>query len=171
MGFYNWPLLSWFRGPRNSLKSPSPNKITFILLDAISSFAVDQTKWLVFRIIHVFRIPWSFEGARRLVDLDFLGKRPKLPSAKLTWQWKIHFSVGNASSNGPFSIAMLVYRNVCSSSSPQKQSIRRLSEKPWSLPKERVIRHPIASDIIGMSNFPSSHKTPKEDAKWAAHQL
>ena len=26
----------------------------------------------------------------------------------------------------------------------------------------------LASDIIGMSNFPSSHKTPNEDAKWAA---
>ena len=26
----------------------------------------------------------------------------------------------------------------------------------------------LASDIIGMSNFPSSHKTPKEDTKWAA---
>ena len=36
-----------------------------------------------------------------------------LPSSKLTWQWKFTFStIGNTSSNGGFSIAMLVYRRV-----------------------------------------------------------
>ena len=33
-------------------------------------------------------------------------------SSKLTWQWKYTFSIGNTSSNGGFSIAMLVYRRV-----------------------------------------------------------
>ena len=35
-----------------------------------------------------------------------------LLSGKLTWQWKISFLIGNTSSEGPFSIAMLVYQRI-----------------------------------------------------------
>ena len=36
----------------------------------------------------------------------------KIHSGKLTWQWKLLFTLGKTSSNGPFSIAMLVYRSL-----------------------------------------------------------
>ena len=35
-----------------------------------------------------------------------------LPFGKLRWQWRSLFSIGNTSSKGPFSIAMLVYQSV-----------------------------------------------------------
>ena len=52
-----------------------------------------------------------------------------LPSGKLTQQWKIPilFSIGNASSEGPFSIAMLVYQRVFSFSYLEFHS------HPWKL--------------------------------------
>ena len=59
-----------------------------------------------------------------------------------------------------FSIAMLVYRNVCSSSSPQKQNIGRLSEKPWSLPKEWVIRHSSLRRYVQIFRAHTQHQTP-----------
>ena len=47
-------------------------------------------------------------GIFPVLNMCFVG----VQSGKLTWQWKIQFSIGNASSKGPFFIAMLVYQRV-----------------------------------------------------------
>ena len=47
----------------------------------------DQTKWLVFRMIHGSRIPDPIIKGQSLVDLDFLGKH--LNMEKSNWRAKI----------------------------------------------------------------------------------
>ena len=54
-----------------------------------------------------------------------------IPSGKLTQQWICPFSIGNTSSKGPFSIAMLVYRRVVAMTIPRFRDFA----------KESAIRH------------------------------
>ena len=68
MRIFSGVFLGGFLRPRSSERVYTPEKLTAV----DSGSPVDQTKWLVFRMIHGFRIPDPTNG-QSLVDLDFLG--------------------------------------------------------------------------------------------------
>ena len=83
--------------------------------------------------------------------------------------------VGYTSSNGPFSIAMWVYRNVGSSSSPifvwsKNKTSEGLVKNRDPCQKGWVIRHSSLRHYwyVQFSElFPSSHKRTRDHTKWA----